>query len=103
MALVCFPDMINGLIIGQNGLYQIFMAKHAETNFCCKNCAVILEIVKMMSPTRLVEDEQRPGEKSIVSVGKAHEKFAFGLQVILSHFNKCPQSQVLLGPVLIQV
>lgn len=66
------------------------MVKHAETNSCCKNCAVILEIVKMMSPTRLVEDEKQPGEKSIFSFGKAHEKFAPGLQVVLSHFNKCP-------------
>lgn len=46
------------------------MAKHAETNSCCKNCAVILEIVKVMSPTRLVEDEKRPVEKSIFLLAK---------------------------------
>lgn len=66
------------------------MAKHAETNSRCKSCAVILEIVKVMSSTRLAEEEKRPGEKSIFFVGKAHEKFAPGLQVVLSHFNKCP-------------
>lgn len=66
------------------------MTKHAETNSCYKNCAVILEVVKMMSPTRSVGDEKRSGEKSIFSTGKAHEKFALSLQVVLSHFNKCP-------------
>lgn len=40
------------------------MTKHAETNSCYKNCAVILEVVKMMSPTRLVGDEKRSGGPS---------------------------------------
>lgn len=44
----------------------------------------------MTSRTRLVEDEKRSGDKSIFSSGKAHEKFALSLQVVLSHFNKCP-------------